>query len=53
MGGLPRKCLAKSNQGYLGPSPCTGRDAREALRVALAATKSLREKRPVAVEEIS
>ena len=33
-------------------SPCTGRDAREALRIALAATKSLREKRPIALEEI-
>lgn len=33
-------------------SPCTGRDAREALRIAIAATKSLREKRPVALEEI-
>lgn len=33
-------------------SPCTGRDAREALRIALAATKSLHEKRPVSLEEI-
>ena len=33
-------------------SPCTGRDAREALRIALAATKSLHEKRPVSLEEV-
>ncbi len=33
-------------------SPCSGRDAREALRIALAATKSLHEKCPVALEEI-
>ncbi len=33
-------------------SPCSGADARESLRVALAAMVSLREKRPVAVEEI-
>ncbi|MCH7625331.1 MAG: Gfo/Idh/MocA family oxidoreductase [Chloroflexi bacterium] len=34
-------------------SPCSGRDAREALRIAVAATKSLHEKRPVALEDIS
>ena len=33
-------------------SPCTGADARESLRIALAATRSLREKRPVALEDI-
>ena len=34
-------------------SPCSGRDAREALRIAVAATKSLHEKRPIALEDIS
>ena len=34
-------------------SPCTGLDARKALQIALAATRSQRERRPVAVEEIS
>ena len=33
-------------------SPCTGEDAREALRLAVAAKKSLREHRPVLLEEI-
>ncbi len=33
-------------------SPCSGADARESLRVSLAAMASLREKRPVAMEEI-
>lgn len=33
-------------------SPCSGTDARESLRVALAATVSLREHRAVALEEI-
>ncbi len=33
-------------------SPCSGADARESLRIALAATKSLHEGRPIAVEEI-
>ena len=33
-------------------SPCTGRDGVEALRVALAATRSRKEHRPVRVEEI-
>ncbi len=34
------------------PSPCTGRDGLEALRVAEAATRSLQEHRPVRVAEI-
>jgi myo-inositol 2-dehydrogenase / D-chiro-inositol 1-dehydrogenase len=34
-------------------SPCTGRDGVEALRVALAATRSRKEHRPVRVEEIA
>lgn len=34
-------------------SPCTGVDAKEALRIATAATLSLHEKRPVALEEIN
>ena len=34
-------------------SPCTGADAKEALRIATAATLSLHEKRPVAMEEIN
>jgi myo-inositol 2-dehydrogenase / D-chiro-inositol 1-dehydrogenase len=34
------------------PSPCGGEDARQALRVALAAERSCREHRPVRVEEI-
>ena len=33
-------------------SPCSGEDARETLRVSLAAMRSLREKRPVALDEI-
>lgn len=33
-------------------SPCTGVDAREALRIALAAMRSQRDRRPVALEEI-
>ena len=33
-------------------SPCSGADARESLRIALAATKSLNEGRPIAVKEI-
>ncbi|OGN84771.1 MAG: hypothetical protein A2X23_09785 [Chloroflexi bacterium GWC2_73_18] len=33
-------------------SPCTGRDGLEALRAALAATRSLREHRPVRVAEV-
>ena len=33
-------------------SPCTGVDAREALRIALAAMQSQRDGRPVALEEI-
>ena len=33
-------------------SPCTGADARESLRVALAATRSLHEGHPVALEDI-
>ena len=33
-------------------SPCSGADALEALRIAEAATRSLREGRPVAVDEI-
>ena len=33
-------------------SPCTGADAREALRIAEAATRSLREGRPIALDEI-
>ncbi|MCH7801392.1 MAG: Gfo/Idh/MocA family oxidoreductase, partial [Chloroflexi bacterium] len=33
-------------------TPCSGEDAREALRLALAAKKSLREHRPVLLEEI-
>ena len=34
-------------------TPCSGADARESLRVCLAAMASLREGRPVAVEEIA
>jgi myo-inositol 2-dehydrogenase/D-chiro-inositol 1-dehydrogenase len=34
------------------PSPCTGEDARRALRVALAAERSRAEHRPVCVEEV-
>lgn len=34
-------------------SPCTGEDAREALRISLAATRSLREQRPVRLTEIA
>ncbi|MCY7419071.1 MAG: Gfo/Idh/MocA family oxidoreductase [Chloroflexi bacterium] len=34
------------------PSPCTARDGVESLRVAEAATRSLREHRPVALSEI-
>jgi len=33
-------------------SPCTGVDAREALRIALAAMRSQRDRHPVALEEI-
>jgi len=36
-----------------GPSPCTGRDGIEALRIAEAATRSLHEHRPVRVAEIA
>lgn len=43
--------FAKVARGEL-DSPCTGADGREALRVALAAIKSWRERRPVGVEEI-
>jgi myo-inositol 2-dehydrogenase/D-chiro-inositol 1-dehydrogenase len=35
------------------PSPCTARDALEALRVALACDRSREERRPVRVEEIA
>lgn len=35
------------------PSPCTGRDGVEALRIAEAATRSLHEHRPVRVAEIT
>lgn len=35
------------------PSPCTARDALEALRVALACTRSRLEHRPVALEEVA
>lgn len=35
------------------PSPCTGRDGFAALQVALAATRSLREHRPVRVAEVT
>lgn len=35
------------------PSPCTGRDGVEALRIAEAATRALREHRPVRVAEIT
>jgi myo-inositol 2-dehydrogenase/D-chiro-inositol 1-dehydrogenase len=41
----------KVAQGQM-DSPCTGEDAGEALRLALVAKKSLRERRPVLVEEI-
>ena len=34
-------------------SPCSGADAREALRISLAAMASLRERRPVALDEIA
>lgn len=34
-------------------SPCTGIDAREALRIALAATRSLHEQRPVSMAEVA
>ncbi len=43
--------FAKVARGEL-DSPCTGADGREALRVALAAMKSWRERRPVEVAEI-
>lgn len=36
-----------------GTSPCTGSEARQALRIALAAERSRREHRPVAVTEVS
>jgi myo-inositol 2-dehydrogenase / D-chiro-inositol 1-dehydrogenase len=35
------------------PSPCTARDGVQALRIAEAATRSLREHRPVRIEEIA
>jgi myo-inositol 2-dehydrogenase/D-chiro-inositol 1-dehydrogenase len=35
------------------PSPCTARDALEAMRVAVAATRSLHEHRPVRVAEVA
>ena len=35
------------------PSPCTARDGVESLRVAEAATRSMREHRPVALSEIA
>jgi myo-inositol 2-dehydrogenase/D-chiro-inositol 1-dehydrogenase len=35
------------------PSPCTGEEARQALRVALAAERSRAEHRPVCVEEVT
>ena len=35
-----------------GESPCSGADARRALRVALAAERSKAENRPVRVEEL-
>ena len=35
------------------PSPCTGEDAREALRISLAATLSLKEHRPVRLAEVA
>jgi myo-inositol 2-dehydrogenase/D-chiro-inositol 1-dehydrogenase len=43
--------FAKVARGEL-DSPCTGADGREALRVALAAIRSWRERRPVEVGEI-
>ncbi len=39
--------------GGRGPNRCTGADAREAMAVALAASRSLQERRPVALEEVS
>src|SRR6266536_1472375 len=38
--------------GGRGPNRCTGADAREAMAVALAASRSLQERRPVALEEV-
>ena len=38
-------------QGEL-PSPCTARDGLEAMRIAVAATRSLHERRPVALAEV-
>jgi myo-inositol 2-dehydrogenase/D-chiro-inositol 1-dehydrogenase len=35
------------------PSPCTARDGLEAMRIAVAATRSLQEQRPVRLEEIT
>ena len=45
------RAFLKVAQGEI-DSPCSGEDAREALRLALAAKKSLREHRPVLLEEI-
>jgi myo-inositol 2-dehydrogenase/D-chiro-inositol 1-dehydrogenase len=39
-------------QGAL-PSPCTARDGLEAMRIAVAATRSLKEGRPVQVADVS
>ena len=45
------RAFLKVAQGEI-DTPCSGEDAREALRLALAAKKSLREHRPVLLEEI-
>jgi myo-inositol 2-dehydrogenase/D-chiro-inositol 1-dehydrogenase len=43
--------FAKVARGEL-PSPCTAHDGVQALRVSEAATRSLHERRPVALSEI-